>query len=525
MPEATDYIILPPFKNEGYINVSDPEIQRKMKEAFEKIEKENKEYDIIVAGKRIKTNRKIRSINPSNPEEVVGIVSKADKEIVDTAIEKAWKVFEYWKNLPVEKRVEPFLRAAKIMRERRFELDATMIMEVGKNWLEADADLAEAIDFLEFYAREAVRYASPQPVVRIPTENNELVYIPLGVGAVIPPWNFPAAIMVGMTTAAAITGNCVILKPASDSPVIAAKFVEILHEAGLPEGVVNYVPGSGGEIGDYIVQHPKIRFISFTGSKEVGLRINELAAKHQPGQLWIKRVVLEMGGKDAVVVDETADLDAAAEGCVASAFGFQGQKCSAGSRIIAVKEIYDELLEKVVERTKKIKIGDVRDPENWLGPVVNQYAERKILSYIEIGSTEGRIVHGGKKVESLPGYFIEPTIIADVDRNARVAQEEIFGPVTAFIRADDFDDAMAIANGTEYGLTGALYTRKRERIETAKRVFHVGNLYFNRKCTGALVGVHPFGGFNMSGTDSKAGGRDYLLLFLQAKSISEKINL
>nr|WP_245612784.1 L-glutamate gamma-semialdehyde dehydrogenase [Kosmotoga pacifica] len=523
--EATDFLILPPFKNEGYIDPSNPEVRKKMKEALEKVANEKRDYDLLIGGKRYKTERKTRSINPSNPEEVVGTTSKASRELIDKAIEVAWEAFETWKHTPVEERVKPFLRAAQIMRERRYELDATMILEVGKNWLEADADLAEAIDFLEFYSREAVRYASQQPVVRIPNENNELVYIPLGVGAVIPPWNFPGAIMVGMTSAAAVSGNCVLLKPASDSPIIAAKFVEILHEAGLPEGVVNFVPGSGAEIGDYIVEHPKIRFISFTGSKEVGLRINELAAKHQPGQKWIKRVVLEMGGKDAVVVDETADLDAAADGIVASAFGFQGQKCSAGSRIIAVEAIYDELLEKVVEKTKKIKIGDVRDPENWLGPVVNESAMRKILSYIDIGKEEGRLVHGGKRVEGLPGYFLEPTIFADVDRYSRIAQEEIFGPVTAFIKAKDFNDAIDIANCTEYGLTGALYTKKRERIEFAKKVFHVGNLYFNRKCTGALVGVHPFGGFNMSGTDSKAGGRDYLLLFLQAKSISERINL
>jgi len=525
LPEATNYIVLPPFKNEGYIDPSNPDVRKKMKEALEKVANEKKDYDLIIGGKKYSTEKKNKSINPSNPEEIVGVTSKATRELIDKALDTAWETFETWKHTPVEERVKPFLKAAQIMRERRYELDATMILEVGKNWLEADADLAEAIDFLEFYSREAVRYASQQPVVRIPDENNELVYIPLGVGAVIPPWNFPGAIMVGMTSAAAVSGNCVLLKPASDSPIIAAKFVEILHEAGLPEGVVNFVPGSGAEIGDYIVEHPKIRFISFTGSKDVGLRINELAAKHQPGQKWIKRVVLEMGGKDAVVVDETADLDAAAQGIVSSAFGFQGQKCSAGSRVIVVEAIYDELLKKVIERTKEIKIGDVRNPENWLGPVVNENAMRKILSYIDIGKEEGRLVTGGKRVEGLPGYFIEPTIIADVDRYARVAQEEIFGPVTAFIKAKDFNDAMDIANCTEYGLTGALYTKKRERIEEAKKIFHVGNLYFNRKCTGALVGVHPFGGFNMSGTDSKAGGRDYLLLFLQAKSITEKINL
>jgi len=523
VPEATDYMVIPPFSNEPYIDLNDTDVRAAMKNAIERVSSEQKEYLLMIGGEKLRTDKKIKSVNPSNPDQIIGTVSKADRELVEKTMVAAWKAFETWKNTPASERVKPFLKAAQIMRDRRYELDATMILETGKNWLEADADLAEAIDFLEFYAREMLRYASQQPVVQVPGEFNQLFYIPLGVGAVIPPWNFPGAIMAGMTSAAAITGNTVILKPASDAPIIAAKFVEILRKAGLPDGVVNYLPGSGSEIGDYIVEHPRTRFIAFTGSKEVGLRINELAARHQEGQLWIKRVVLEMGGKDAVVVDATADLDAAADGAVTSAFGFQGQKCSAGSRIIAVESIYDELLEKIIERTKEITIGDVAVPENWLGPVINEQAMKKIMSYIEIGAKEARIVTGGNRAKGLNGFFIEPTVIEGVDRDARVAQEEIFGPVTALIKARDYDDAIDIANGTEYGLTGALYSTNRERIERAKRDFHVGNLYFNRKCTGALVGVQPFGGFNMSGTNSKAGGRDYLSLFLQAKSISEKI--
>ncbi len=523
MPEATDYMVIPPFSNEPYIDLNDTDVRAAMKNAIERVSSEQKEYLLMIGGEKLRTDNRIKSVNPSNPDQIIGTVSKADRELVEKTMVAAWKAFETWKNTPASERVKPFLKAAQIMRDRRYELDATMILETGKNWLEADADLAEAIDFLEFYAREMLRYASQQPVVQVPGEFNQLFYIPLGVGAVIPPWNFPGAIMAGMTSAAAITGNTVILKPASDAPIIAAKFVEILRKAGLPDGVVNYLPGSGSEIGDYIVEHPRTRFIAFTGSKEVGLRINELAARHQEGQLWIKRVVLEMGGKDAVVVDATADLDAAADGAVTSAFGFQGQKCSAGSRIIAVESIYDELLEKIIERTKEITIGDVAVPENWLGPVINEQAMKKIMSYIEIGAKEARIVTGGNRAKGLNGFFIEPTVIEGVDRDARVAQEEIFGPVTALIKARDYDDAIDIANGTEYGLTGALYSTNRERIERAKRDFHVGNLYFNRKCTGALVGVQPFGGFNMSGTNSKAGGRDYLSLFLQAKSISEKI--
>jgi len=395
-----------------------------------------------------------------------------------------------------------------------------MIYEVGKSWPEADADTAEAIDFLEFYAREMVRLAEDHPLVRIEGEDNQLVYIPLGVGAVIPPWNFPVAIMVGMTSASFVTGNTVVLKPSSTSPMIAWQFMRILEDVGLPAGVVNFLTGSGSIIGDALIEHPMVRFIAFTGSRDVGLRINQLAAKPYKGQLWLKRAVLEMGGKDAVVVDETADLDAAAEGIVASAFGFQGQKCSAGSRAIIVGQVYDQVLQKVIDKTKQLSVGDVTKPETYVGPVVDENAMQKITGYIEIGKHEGRLVAGGG--HHGPGYFIEPTVFADVDPHARIAQEEIFGPVLAVIKAKDFDDALHIANDTEYGLTGSLYSRDQQRIERAKEEYHVGNLYFNRKSTGALVGVHPFGGFNMSGTDSKAGGGDYLLLFTQAKAISAK---
>ncbi|MFN3327990.1 MAG: aldehyde dehydrogenase family protein, partial [Fervidobacterium pennivorans] len=361
MYEATDWTIIPPFKNEPYVDFSVPENEQKMKEALEKVYKEfGKEYDIVIGGKPYKTEKKIKSINPSKPDEVVGIVSSANEELAEKALEAAWEAYKTWSRTPAHVRAEYLLKAAKRIRERKLEFDAIMVYEVGKNWIEADADTSEAIDFLEFYAREMLRYASEQPLVRIPGEYNELRYIPLGVGIIIPPWNFPLAILVGMTSAAIVTGNTVVLKPASDSPVVAAKFFEVLQEIGLPDGVVNFLPGSGALAGEFLVKHPKTRFISFTGSKDVGLRIHELAAKPQPGQIWIKRTVLEMGGKDAVVVDETADLNAAAEGIVVSAFGFQGQKCSAGSRAIIVKEVYDEVIEKVLERTSKITIGDVR---------------------------------------------------------------------------------------------------------------------------------------------------------------------
>jgi len=408
------------------------------------------------------------------------------------------------------------------MRRRRHECSAWMVMEAGKNWVEADADTAEAIDFLEFYGREMLRYSERQPVTPVAGEYNELVYIPLGAGAVIPPWNFPLAILTGMTSAAIVAGNTVLLKPASDTPAVGQLLVEIFQEAGLPDGVLNYIPGSGGEIGDYLVGHPQTRFIAFTGSKEVGLRINELAARPQPGQIWVKRVIAEMGGKDAIIVDDQANLEAAVEGVATSAFGFQGQKCSACSRAIVHEKVYDQFVERLADRVRQISVGPVTDSNNWMGAVINAAAQEKILNYIEIGKQEGKLLLGGEKGPD-SGYFVQPTVFVEVAAEARIACEEIFGPVLAVIKAPSFDRAIAIANATEYGLTGAVYTRDRDKIAKAKRDFHAGNLYINRKCTGALVGGQPFGGFNMSGTDSKAGGRDYLLLFLQAKSISEKL--
>ncbi len=512
------------FENLRVIDFESSSDVAKMKEALKRVRTElGKHYKALVGGKWLEKDVEITSINPSNPHEVVGYVPSCGEKEADMALEVAWKAFDRWRFTPAEERAEYLFKIADILTERRFEFDAWMVYEVGKNWIEADADLAEAVDMLNFYGREAIRYSKGYKPHQVPEERNELSYIPIGVGAIIPPWNFPVAILVGMASAAIAAGNTVILKPASISSVIAEKIAEVFDEVGLPAGVFNFLPGSGAKVGEYLVKHPKTRFISFTGSKDVGLKINSLAAEHQRGQLWIKRVVLEMGGKDAVIVDETADLDAAAEGIVVSAFGFQGQKCSAGSRAIVVDAVYDEIVKKVKSRVEKIKIGDTSEPENWLGPVSSEGALKKIMSYIEIGKKEGKLLIGGKRLER-DGYFIEPTVFIDVNPNAKIAQEEIFGPVLAMIKAKDFEDALKIANSTEYGLTGSLYSKNRERIEKAKREFHVGNLYFNRKCTGALVDVQPFGGFNMSGTDSKAGGRDYLLLFLQAKSITERIS-
>ncbi len=421
------------------------------------------------------------------------------------------------------RRAEYLFEAAALIRERRDDFNACLVLEVGKSWIEADADTAEAIDFIEYYAREAQRLAEPPPLIPVPGEDNRLAYIPLGVGLVIPPWNFAFAIMAGMTTAALAAGNTVVLKPSSDSPVIAALFVALLHEVGVPPGVVNFVPGPGREIGDALVAHPQTRFVAFTGSKEVGLHINELAAKPQDGQIWIKRVIAEMGGKDSIVVAADADLDAAAAGIVASAFGFSGQKCSACSRAIVEAPVYAAVLAKIVELTGRLVVGDPAERGVAIGPVINGSAMTAILGFIERGVAEGgRLAAGGKRAAH-EGFVIEPTVIADVGPRATIAQQEIFGPVLAVIEARDYDDALAIANNTEYGLTGAVYATDDAKLERARNEFHVGNLYFNRKCTGALVGAHPFGGFNMSGTDSKAGGYDYLLLFSQAKMTSKRI--
>ncbi|MBV8197331.1 MAG: L-glutamate gamma-semialdehyde dehydrogenase [Candidatus Eremiobacteraeota bacterium] len=512
-----------PFKNEAVKDFSDPRDAAAMKAALESVRRRfGESYPLVIGGRRTETEKKIASRNPANPKEVVGVVSSASASDAHDAIAAASAAFDSWKRRTAHERADALFKAAALLRERRFEYDALLVYEVGKSWPEADGDIAEAIDFIEFYAREALRYAQPQPIVPIAGERNELVYVPLGVGVVIPPWNFAGAIMIGMTCASIVCGNTVLLKPSSDSPVIAAWFVDLLREAAVPDGVVNFVPGSGSEIGDLIVAHPKVRFVSFTGSKEVGLRINELAAKPQRGQKWIKRVVAEMGGKDSIVVAADADVDAAVEGVAVSAFGFQGQKCSACSRAIVEDKIYDEFLSKLRRRVAQISVGDPADPKSFMGPVVNEGALRSIQHYIDKGKQEGRLISGGGRVGS-DGYFVEPTVIADVAPDATIAQEEIFGPVLAVIKAKDFDHAMDIANNTEFGLTGSLYTSDEGKIERARDDFFVGNLYFNRKSTGAMVGAHPFGGFNMSGTDSKAGGRDYLLLFMQAKTISRKI--
>lgn len=511
------------YANEAYADFSVPANRQRQQEAVAEVRRRlGREYLNWIAGQATGSGQWLESVNPSHPAEIIGRHAKCDGAQAKQAVEDAYAYFPEWAATAAADRVGILVRAAAILRERKAEFNAWMILEAGKSFAEAEADTAEAIDFCEYYARQMMRYASPDPIVQMPGERNEMVYLPLGVGVVIPPWNFPLAILAGTTVAALVCGNTVVLKPSSETPIIAAKFVEVLHEAGLPARALALCVGSGAEVGDTLVTHPKTRFVSFTGSREVGLRINELAARPAAGCIWIKRVVAEMGGKDAILVDEDCDLEAAATGVVQSAFGFQGQKCSACSRAIVHQAVYARFLELIKAKTEALTQGPAEDPENYMGPVISAKAQRTIAAYMETGRAEGRLITGGGAAEG-EGYFLQPTIFADIDRKARIFQEEIFGPVLAVTPARDFDHGLELVNDSDYGLTGAVYTRDPEKLAKARRLFHVGNLYLNRKCTGAMVGAHPFGGFNMSGTDSKAGGPDYLLQFLQAKSIAEKI--
>jgi 1-pyrroline-5-carboxylate dehydrogenase len=513
------------FKNEPFTDFSDRKNAEGFTAAIEKVRSElGREYHSIINGEKIGLEQKFESRNPAKKDEVIGIFPEGDTDtsLVEKAIDAATEAFKTWQFVAPAERAEYLFKIAEIMRQRKHELSAWMVFEVANTWAEADGDTAEAIDFAEFYGREMLRWAKEQPVTKIPGEDNSLEYIPLGVGAIIPPWNFPLAIMSGMTMAAIVAGNTVVVKPSSDSPTIAAKFMEIVEEAGVPPGVVNFLTGSA-ETGEAMVTSPKTRFISFTGSKGVGLHINEQAAKPREGQIWIKRVVAEMGGKDAIVVCDDADLDAAATGVVQAAFGFQGQKCSACSRLIVDEKVHDKLLEKVIALTAQLKVGNPTVDGTDVAAVINKKAFDKTIGYIQTGVGEGGFVVSGGTGDDSEGFFIEPTIVDNVESGQTIEQEEIFAPVLAVIKAKDYDHALEIANGTEFGLTGSVYSASEERLERARREFHVGNLYLNRKCTGALVGVHPFGGFNMSGTDSKAGGREYLLQFMQGKSISRKV--
>jgi 1-pyrroline-5-carboxylate dehydrogenase len=511
------------FVNEPYTDFTQPKQAEFVAAALKKVRSElGREYPLLIAGEERTSGERVPSVNPSNLLEIIGIHPKGTPQDAQDAIDRAAAYFPTWAAVPVEQRAEYLVRMAELIRERKYELDAWLVLEAGKTWAEAEADVSEAVDFCEYYARQALKLATPEPVVQLDGERDEFIYLPLGVGVIIPPWNFPLAILLGTTVAALVTGNTVVVKPSTETPTIASKFAELMLEAGIPPQAFSLLNGSGPEVGEALVTNPKTRFISFTGSRNVGLRINELAAKTPKGQLWIKRVVAEMGGKDAIIVDSEADLEQAVLGVMYSAFGFQGQKCSACSRAIVDESIYDEFLTRLKEKTESITQGPSEDLANYMGPVISTTSINKIMSYIDIGKTEGRLITGGERAPG-NGHFVKPTIFADVDSKARIFQEEIFGPVLAVAKAKDFDHALALANDSEYGLTGAVFTKNKAKAERARREFFVGNLYINRKCTGAMVGAHPFGGFNMSGTDSKAGGPDYLLQFVQGKSIAEKI--
>jgi len=513
-----------PYKNEPGLDWSDEANVKAMRAALEEVgDSLARNYPAIIGGERIEVDGEIVSVNPANPSQVIGRVAAASEREADMALEIATSTFESWSRTAPEARARILLRAAAIMRRRKFEMLAWHVHEGAPPWAEADAQLAEAIDFLEYYAREMLRLKDGVEIYSVPGEESRYFYQPMGVGVIIAPWNFPVAILTGMSSAAIVTGNTIVMKPSEYTSVLGAKVAEIFEEAGLPKGVLNFCPGYGSEIGDYLVTDARTRFISFTGSVKTGLRINGLAARQIENQRWIKRALVETGGKDAMIIDDSADLDAAAQDIVTSAYGYAGQKCSAASRAILHADVYDEVLAKVVEKAKALKVGVPAEGgvDVGMGPVISEPQFEKVAGYIEVGKEEGERLLGEDPGDPAEGYFVSPTLF-EVDPEARVAQEEIFGPVLSVIQARDFAGALRIANDNPYGLTGGVYSKNRDHLELARHELRAGNVYFNRKITGALVGVQPFGGFGMSGTDSKAGGPDYLPLHMLARTVVER---
>jgi len=510
------------FRNEPLSDFSRAENREAMAAALRTVRGQlGRTYPVVVGNAPLKSAEFVDSFNPSKKAELVGRTGKATVEQARQAIASCQTAFETWRDTGIEERAALLRRIAGVMRKRRFELAAWIVLETGKPWRESDADVAEAIDFCDYYAAEALKMWGGQ-AMPVPGEENRHFYEPRGVAVVIAPWNFPLAILCGMATAAVVTGNTVILKPAEQSGVIGAKLMECFQEAGLPAGVVNFVPGVGEEIGPELVGHPDVALIAFTGSLKVALAINEQASRTPGGQNFVKKVVAEMGGKNAVIVDADADLDEAVRAVVDSAFGYGGQKCSAGSRAIVVAGLYDQFLKRVVEATRSLTVSPAESPGCSLGPVIDAESQARIRKFVELGKTEAKLAYEhdlGDLADA--GHFVGPTIFADVPETAAIAQEEIFGPVLSVMKAKDLDDALRIANGTRYALTGGIFSRSPEHIAKVKRKFRVGNLYVNRKCTGALVGRQPFGGFKLSGIGSKAGGPDYLLQFVVPRTITE----
>lgn len=512
------------FRNEPFTDFSTPANKEAFTRALTKVREQvlGKTWHCWIGGEKVTGQKTFETHDPGETSRKIGTFQELTAEDADRAVTAAHAAFQSWAETPAQERVRIVMKAAQKMREHKHEWSAMLCYEVGKTWAEADADTAEAIDFLEYYSGQMLRMAAPQFVTPIDGERNEMIYIPLGVGAIIPPWNFPLAIMAGMTVAALLAGNTVVVKPASQSPGVAAMFVDLMYECGLPKQVLNFVTGPGSKVGGALVQHKLTRFVSFTGSRDVGLWIQENAAKTQKGQIWMKRLIAEMGGKDSILVDKDCDLGKAVDAVVASAFGYQGQKCSACSRAVIHQDVYDEFVKRLLPKVEALKMGHQSEASSYLGPMVDAAAQKKTLEYVKIGKKEGKLLTGGEAGPK-SGYYVKPTVFGDMKPDARICLEEIFGPVLALVRVKDFEEGLAVVNNTEYGLTGALFTNDEQKKQIARRRFHVGNFYINRKCTGALVGAHPFGGFNMSGTDSKAGGPDYLMQFLQAKTISEKI--
>jgi RHH-type transcriptional regulator, proline utilization regulon repressor / proline dehydrogenase / delta 1-pyrroline-5-carboxylate dehydrogenase len=478
-------------------------------------------YPLVIGGKNVVTEKELQSLNPARPSEAVGRVAVATQKEVQLAIDAAQKALPRWRAIDAEKRAEYLFKTAEIVERERDELAAWQVFEVGKNWREADADICETIDYLHYYAKEMIGLAKPRRLSQVPGEINAYFYQAKGIAAIIAPWNFPMAICAGMTAAALVTGNTVLLKPSERSSVIAAKFIDIMHRAGFPDGVVNFIPGLGTEIGDFIVQHPEIHLIAFTGSRAIGCRINKLAAEVVHGQDHLKKVIAEMGGKNAIIIDSDADLDEAVLGTVQSAFGYQGQKCSACSRVIVLEAIYSQFVSRLIEATRSLHIGAPENPGNLLGPVIDARAYKSIRQYIEIGKSESTLAYEGDVSHLLEGYYIGPAIFTEVAADAVIAREEIFGPVLSVFKAKSLDEAIAFAINAEYALTGGLYSRSPANIIRVSQEFRVGNLYINRKCTGAMVARQPFGGLKMSGIGSKAGGPDYLLQFMDPRVVTE----
>ncbi len=508
------------YNNQPLLDFSVEDNRENMMKALKRVKKQlGQKYPLFINHHKVWTEEHTHSINPSNPDEVVGQVSLATKENAEKAIEEAKEAWQSWRRIPAQDRAAILFKGADLMRKNYFDLAALEVYEVGKTWAEADGDIAEAIDHLDFYAQEMIRLNEAHPLGNYPGEDNRYIYEPKGLGLVISPWNFPLAIPVGMVAASLVTGNCVILKPSSLSPVIAYKLYEILMEAGLPKGVFQFLPCRGDHLGDYLVSHPDIDFIAFTGSRDVGLNIIKLAGQTSPTQRSVKRVIAEMGGKNAIIVDGTADLDEAVKGVLESALGFQGQKCSACSRVILVGDVIHDFTDRLKEAMESVKIGSPEDPDNFMGPVVDGKALKKIEHYISLGKQEGKVILAGKASDK--GYFIGPSLFTDIQPDSILAQEEIFGPVLALIHSETIDQAIDIANNTIYALTGGIYSRSPGNIEKVRANLNVGNLYINRKITGALVSRQPFGGFAMSGIGSKAGGPDYLVQFMNPKTISE----